>query len=280
MSIKNKYKVCSIVKNQTHDWLLNKHYAKRIPAIEYAFGLFDGVILVGVMTFGQPPSPSLKESICGKEYSNLCIELNRLVVNDGLEKNTLSYFVSQSLKMIPSPRIIVSFSDINKGHQGYIYQATNWIYTGLSTNDEMLVDIEGKEVHFRTLGHLRKDNSLGCTLIKRRINESELNRLDIANYLRANKGSYKAKQLDAIFGYKDTAGHWFRTDKGFSFPSVDDWMKLKELFGFDNSFDEIMTKYELVPDRQEQIKKLGLSTKKIEKKHRYIFFIGNNSCSY
>jgi hypothetical protein len=60
------------------------------------------------------------------------MELNRLVVNDGLEKNTLSFFVSQSLKYLPKPLVLVSYADTSKNHHGYIYQATNWIYTGLS----------------------------------------------------------------------------------------------------------------------------------------------------
>ena len=29
-----------------------------------------------------------------------------------------------------------------------------------------------------------------------------------------------------MFGYKDTASHWFRTDGGHSYPSVDDYMIL------------------------------------------------------
>ena len=39
MSIKDKYYVESIDSRETYDWLLNKHYAKRIPSISYAFGL-------------------------------------------------------------------------------------------------------------------------------------------------------------------------------------------------------------------------------------------------
>lgn len=30
------------------------------------------------------------------------------------------------------PCVIVSYADTSKNHHGYIYQATNWIYTGLS----------------------------------------------------------------------------------------------------------------------------------------------------
>jgi len=44
------------------------------------------------------------------------------------------------------------------------------------------------------------------------------------------------------------------------------------------SADElVVTKYELVPDRKEQIQKMNLSEKTIKKKHRYIYFLGNKS---
>ena len=49
-----------------------------------------------------------------------------------MPKNALSYFVSQSLKQLPKPKVIVSYADTSQNHHGYIYQATNWIYTGLS----------------------------------------------------------------------------------------------------------------------------------------------------
>jgi len=125
-----KYDVKKIKKFQTHDWLLHKHYAKRIPSISYAFGLFDmNNVNVGICTIGKPASPSLCIGICGETESQYVYELNRLCVNDNLPKNVLSYFVSRCLKMLPS-LILVSYADKAMGHHGYIYQATNWIYTG------------------------------------------------------------------------------------------------------------------------------------------------------
>ena len=79
---------------------------------------------------------------------------------------------------------------------------------------------------------VEKNNKLGVGLVKRRTNEKELNRIIIATYLRNNKGKFTARQLDELFGYKDTAAHWFRLDQGFSYPSVDDWIKLKTIFNF------------------------------------------------
>ena len=40
MSIKNKYSVDSIPKHETYDWLLYKHYAKRLTNIQYSCGFF------------------------------------------------------------------------------------------------------------------------------------------------------------------------------------------------------------------------------------------------
>jgi hypothetical protein len=136
MSIKDKYIVRSCDTNQTKEWFLKKHYAHRIPNSIYTFGLYENNILQGVISFGMTANNNLNEFIEGYE----CIELNRLIVNDGLPENTLSYFVSQSLKLIPQPKAIISYADSEQGHNGYIYQATNWIYTGES---------EGKRVYFK-----------------------------------------------------------------------------------------------------------------------------------
>lgn len=141
MSIKDKYCVKSIDSWQCYDWLLHKHYAKRIPSISYAFGLYCDNILSGVLTIGKPASPSLCIGVCGYEFSKYVYELNRLVINDGLDKNVLSFFVSQSLKLIKEDLILVSYADTDMGHNGYIYQATNWIYTG-STKERTDIGFE------------------------------------------------------------------------------------------------------------------------------------------
>lgn len=115
---------------ETHDWLLNKHYAKRLCPISYAFGAFRGDKLIGVVTYGTPASAPLKSGVCGEEYKHLVIELNRLVCEN--TKNIASTLVGGSLRLLPKPKIIVSYADMAQDHVGYVYQATNFIYTGLS----------------------------------------------------------------------------------------------------------------------------------------------------
>jgi hypothetical protein len=128
---KMNYSVRTITKSDYNEWLLYKHYAKRMPSVSYAFGLFDDkLILKGVLTIGKPASNNLCTGVCGDDNSEFVYELNRLCVDDGLPKNTLSWFLSKCLKLITSKMIIVSYADTAMSHNGYIYQATNWIYTG------------------------------------------------------------------------------------------------------------------------------------------------------
>ena len=280
MSIKDKYYVDPIDSRETYDWLLNKHYAKRVPSIVFSFGLYKEELgyktLIGVCTYGLSPSSTLASSIAGDKYKDKVLELNRLCVNEGLPKNCLSFFVSKALKIIKDYDIIISFSDINMDHNGYIYQACNFLYTGTTSNTKQLIDKYGNEFHFRNVGHIQKklNGSKNIKHRKRRLNEDSLDRRIIANYLRGNKGRYTASQLDKIFGYKDTAAHWFRLDKGFSFPTVDDWIKLKEILKFDDSLDDVMTNYEWFPDRKDIIKQLELKEVDINPKHRYLFIKG------
>jgi hypothetical protein len=125
------YLVKKIPNKDAYPFLLNIHYAKRIPSITYAFGLFLDEALVGVITYGTPPSSTLRVGVAGKENADRVLELNRLCLLNNL-KNEASFLISKSLKMLPKDRIIVSNADASQGHIGTVYQATNFNYYGLS----------------------------------------------------------------------------------------------------------------------------------------------------
>lgn len=117
--------------NDAKSFLLPRHYSGRTPAISYAYGYYQNYELVAVCTIGKPASPSLCVGVCGSRYASNVYELNRLCV-DGMTKIKLSKFVSLVLKELKSSGdfIIVSYADSAMNHHGYIYQATNFIYTG------------------------------------------------------------------------------------------------------------------------------------------------------
>jgi hypothetical protein len=121
----------------------------------YAFGLFrkHDNQLCGVIAFSCPATPMICRGICGIEEANKVMELSRLVINDNVGKNGESYLVSQSLKMMRKHNverdIIVSFADSSVGHTGYIYQASNFIYCGLSAKHRDYKNKNGKTNHPR-----------------------------------------------------------------------------------------------------------------------------------
>ena len=133
MGLKDAYSIKQISYQEAMDIVVAKHYLHRKCPVSYAFGLVDkrDGRVVGVVTYGVSPSSTLLKGICGPEEANNVYELNRLWVEDSVPKNGESYLVAGSMKQLDR-EIIVSFADTSQGHVGYIYQAANFIYTGLS----------------------------------------------------------------------------------------------------------------------------------------------------
>ena len=112
--------------------LLPRHYSGRLPTISQAFGWYFGDELKAVCTFGKPASRAPCVGVCGEKYSERVYELNRLCRTEDLEE-PLSQFVSACLRRLRCNNwIIISWSDTGMSHNGYVYQACNFIYTGCS----------------------------------------------------------------------------------------------------------------------------------------------------
>lgn len=114
------------------NFFLPLHYAGRKPSISYAFGWFVNGEMVAVCTFGKPASMPLCVGVCGRENSKHVYELNRLCRLDDFQ-GQLSEFVAACLRELKKENlIIVSYSDTGMNHHGYIYQACNFLYTGMT----------------------------------------------------------------------------------------------------------------------------------------------------
>lgn len=133
MSIADSYFVEQIPKKVAQEVVIEKHYLHRQAPCSMAFGLFDNSSqLMGVVMYGVPASSTLLRGICGDEEAKNVYELTRLWIDDSVGKNGESFLIGRSLRLLDR-EIIVSFADSSQGHVGYVYQATNWIYTGLSS---------------------------------------------------------------------------------------------------------------------------------------------------
>jgi len=153
------FSVRQIESRLAHDFILTKHYAQRLPSISYAFGLYKNDELVGICTIGKPASPFLCIGVCGKKYASKVYELNRLITVDGLPKNTLSWFVSRVLRALrQEDLVIVSYADTGMGHHGFIYQACNFLYTGMTKErtDKYTPNNKHSRHYTDEYNHLRK----------------------------------------------------------------------------------------------------------------------------
>ncbi len=123
--------------------ILNVHYARRLPSISYAFGLFRGDDMIGVVTYGMPASPFVCSGICGEAHKEKVLELNRLVLRHN-RKNEASFLIANSIKQLPKPSIIVSYADTDRNHNGCVYQASNFYFAGTSAERTDIDAGEGK----------------------------------------------------------------------------------------------------------------------------------------
>jgi len=83
------------------------------------------------------------------ENVNNVIELTRLWVDDSVPKNGESYLIGNTLKHC-GKEIVVSYADTEQNHLGIVYQATNWLYSGLSAKRTNWT-IEGVDKHCQTI---------------------------------------------------------------------------------------------------------------------------------
>lgn len=125
------YEVRPIDYQTAMDTVVKNHYLHRRCPCSMAFGLFKGDDLMGVVTYGVPCSSTLLKGICGEDEMHNVYELNRLWIHPDVPKNAASYFVSRTLRQLDK-EIVVSFADTSVGHVGYVYQASNFLYCGLS----------------------------------------------------------------------------------------------------------------------------------------------------
>lgn len=73
-----------------------------------------------------------------------------------------------------------------------------------------------------------------------------VNQHDICDYLKyyRDNSEWTTKKIDEHFGYRHTAGHWFRKDnKSGSIPKPNDWWELKRILKFDNKYDKQVTTF-------------------------------------
>jgi hypothetical protein len=128
------YYIERISYSQAMELVVANHYLHRKAPCSMAFGLFhrESLDCLGVVVYGVSASSTLLRGICGNDQAQNVYELTRLWVDDSVPKNGESFLIGNTLRLLDK-EIVVSYADSSQNHIGIVYQATNWIYTGLSS---------------------------------------------------------------------------------------------------------------------------------------------------
>ncbi len=117
------------------------HYTHSVPSGKSHYFYWKGAIVC----FSIPANMNLGRFILKREC--VCWELSRLWAKDGHQKNLLTEAIAKAirgLKLVESGiEVLVSFADPNVGHEGFVYRAASWIYTGRSEDPRGYVDAQG-----------------------------------------------------------------------------------------------------------------------------------------
>lgn len=143
------------------------HYSKTMPPCGCAFSVFnDAGEWCGVIVYSK--GASNKIAMPYKLVQGQVIELVRVALNGKQESTSKAVAISLHLvkKLNPLVKLIVSYADTGQQHLGIIYQATNFIYTGVSkgTTPSYIHKVTGRKYHNRNVSNsgLKDNNTKRC----------------------------------------------------------------------------------------------------------------------
>ncbi len=130
------------------------HYLHSMPGgTVLCFGAFMRDKLYGALSLGVGPK-NAHRLVEGVNRTD-CLTLTRLWLDDILPRNSESRVIGQvirALKQHTKMKFLISYADPAEGHMGIIYQATNWLYTGISDPQPKLDLGDGVPRHLRSVG--------------------------------------------------------------------------------------------------------------------------------
>lgn len=123
------------------------HYSRTAGSAMYRWGLWHGADLLGAVAYNLP-TRDVCASVFGEEQVARVWHMGRLVLHDWAPRNSESRLIAGSLREIERVRpdiwAVVTYAAIDAGHLGYVYQATNAIYTGIGGDTTYFTDQKGR----------------------------------------------------------------------------------------------------------------------------------------
>lgn len=114
------------------------------------FGAFLDGRLHGVLSYGNSMDKRKTMTLVEGTGWNEFLELNRMAFDDYLPRNSESYCIGATLRMIkkkaPQIKWVISFADGTQCGDGTIYRASNFVLTGINKNKTILEMPDGSTI--------------------------------------------------------------------------------------------------------------------------------------
>ena len=132
------------------------HYTGVGHNLNWCWGLWHGPVLHGVVSYNMP-TRSVCASVFGDEHLHRVWHMGRLILSDDSPHNSESRLIGGSLRAIrreyPETWAVLTYAATDAGHLGYVYQATNALYTGTGGDPVFYVDQLGQRRGTHLDGH-------------------------------------------------------------------------------------------------------------------------------
>jgi len=145
------------------EWLGN------LGSSEFAFGLFFGEYLAGVVCFGSTAGTKVRASVLGSEHSNKVITLTRGCCLHWAHPHSGSFLVSAACREMTKKGYyaVIAYADPGANERGVILRACNFLYCGMTSPTEKFRRPDGKVYDARNVHLLTRDRRFGRLQYKR-----------------------------------------------------------------------------------------------------------------
>lgn len=139
-----------------NDFVRKHHYSGKVVANSTLhFGCFLDGRLHGVLSYGNSMDKRKTMTLVEGTGWNEFLELNRMAFDDYLPRNSESYCIGKTLRMIkkqaPHIKWVISFADGAQCGDGTIYRASNFVLTQIKPNKTILEFPNGARIAAMTL---------------------------------------------------------------------------------------------------------------------------------
>ncbi len=139
-----------------NEFIKKHHYSgKVVQNSNLHFGAFLDGNLHGVLSYGSSLDKAKMVTLVRGTGWNEFLELNRMAFDDYLPRNSESFCIAKTLKLIkknaPQIKWVVSFADGCSCGDGTIYRASNFVLTAIKENFNLCELPNGEKVHKMTL---------------------------------------------------------------------------------------------------------------------------------